>query len=183
MHPISPVWVSACLAEARDPGSAIVNEYTPVARALPVDPAGQLFRVEPGGGARLGRRGGARRQARRARPPGHRGPGRRLVPLRQPGRGAPRLDPAPPAGAVRRRQQRDVGRGAPRDPRHVPARAKPRAATARPSSTSTNCRPSSRSAPRPAATASASRTRPNCRPRSNAPCTPSTSKSARPCST
>jgi hypothetical protein len=90
------------------------------ARALPVDPAGRLFRVEPGGGARLGRRCRARRQARRARPAGHRGPRRRLVSLRQPGRGAPRVGPASAAGAVRRRQQRDVGRGAPRHPRHVP---------------------------------------------------------------
>ena len=59
-QPLSPVWVSACLAAARDPGSVIVNEYTLLPRALPVDAAGQLFRVEPGGGARLGRRRGAR---------------------------------------------------------------------------------------------------------------------------
>ena len=62
----------------------------PDARALRLEPAGQLFRVEPGLGARLGRRRRARRQARRARPAGHRRPRRRLVPVRQPGRGAPR---------------------------------------------------------------------------------------------
>ena len=122
MRPLSPVWVSACLAEARDPDSAIVNEYTLLPEHCPSTRPGELFRVEPGGGARLGRRRGARGQARRARPAGHRGARRRLVPVRQPGRGAPRRDGAPAAGAVRRRQQRDVGRGAPRHPRHVPAR-------------------------------------------------------------
>ena len=74
------------------------------ARALPVDPARRVFRVEPGGGAGLGRRGGARRQARRTRAAGHRGARRRLVPVREPGRGASRRVAAPPAGAVRRRQ-------------------------------------------------------------------------------
>src|SRR5437763_833160 len=91
------------------------------AGALPVDSARRLFRVEPGGRTRLGRRRGARRQARGARPTGRRHLGRRVVPLREPRRGAPCRNGAPAAGAVRRRQQCDVGRGAARDARHVPA--------------------------------------------------------------
>src|SRR5438094_973719 len=96
------------------PGLGPRQRIYPAARALPVDPAGRLFRVEPGGGARLGRRRRARGQAGAARPPGRRGAGRRLLPVRQPGRGAPRRNDASAAYPVHRRQQRDVGRGAAR---------------------------------------------------------------------
>ncbi len=83
MRPISPAWVSACLARARRSGlRSIVNEYTLLPEHCPSIRPGELFRVEPGGGARLGRRRGARRQARRARPAGHRRARRRLVPVR-----------------------------------------------------------------------------------------------------
>jgi acetolactate synthase-1/2/3 large subunit len=60
MRPISPVWVSACLAEARDPGSAIVNEYTLLAEHCPSNRPGSFFGSSPaaglgwGAGAALG---------------------------------------------------------------------------------------------------------------------------------
>jgi acetolactate synthase-1/2/3 large subunit len=60
MHPISPVWVSACLAEARDPGSAIVNEYTLLPEHCPSTRVGSFFGSSPaaglgwGAGAALG---------------------------------------------------------------------------------------------------------------------------------
>ena len=62
--PIHPGWVSHCLSEARDRIFDPRQRIHAAQRALPVDRAGRLFRVEPGGGARLGRRRGARRQAR-----------------------------------------------------------------------------------------------------------------------
>ncbi|MGC2411693.1 MAG: thiamine pyrophosphate-requiring protein [Stellaceae bacterium] len=60
MHPISPIWVSACLAEARDPGSAIVNEYTLLPEHCPSTRPGSFFGSSPaaglgwGAGAALG---------------------------------------------------------------------------------------------------------------------------------
>jgi acetolactate synthase I/II/III large subunit len=60
MQPISPVWVSACLAEARDPRSAIVNEYTLLPEHCPSTRAGSFFGSSPaaglgwGAGAALG---------------------------------------------------------------------------------------------------------------------------------
>ena len=103
----------------------------PDARALRRDLPRQLFRVEPGLGARLGRRRGAGRQARRTRPAGHRHARRRLASVRQPGGAAPRRGGAQPAGAVRDHEQFDVGRGAARDQRHVSRRARRCAATSR----------------------------------------------------
>jgi len=60
MRPINPVWVSACLAEARDPSSAIVNEYTLLPEHCPSFRAGGFFGSSPaaglgwGAGAALG---------------------------------------------------------------------------------------------------------------------------------
>lgn len=60
MRPINPVWVSACLAKARDPGSAIVNEYTLLPEHCPSTRAGSFFGSSPaaglgwGAGAALG---------------------------------------------------------------------------------------------------------------------------------
>ncbi len=60
MRPISPVWVSACLAEARDPDSAIVNEYTMLPEHCPSIRPGSFFGSSPaaglgwGAGAALG---------------------------------------------------------------------------------------------------------------------------------
>ncbi len=48
-------------AQARD--AILVNEYTLMNEHCPIDSARLLFRVEPGRGARLGRRGGARRRS------------------------------------------------------------------------------------------------------------------------
>ena len=86
-----------CRRQARgcDPSQRIHAD----ARILRVEPAGHLFRVEPGLGARLGRGCGARRQARRPRPAGYRDLGRRLAFVRQPGGGASRRGGARPAGA------------------------------------------------------------------------------------
>src|SRR5205807_9758620 len=59
-RPILPVWVSACLAEARDSGSAIVNEYTMLPEYCPSTRAGSFFGSSPaaglgwGAGAALG---------------------------------------------------------------------------------------------------------------------------------
>src|SRR5579863_6111895 len=60
MRPLSPIWVSACLAAARDPGSAIVNEYTLLPEHCPSTRAGSFFGSSPaaglgwGAGAALG---------------------------------------------------------------------------------------------------------------------------------
>ena len=60
MRPINPVWVSACLAEARDPASAIVNEYTLLPEHCPSTRPGSFFGSSPaaglgwGAGAALG---------------------------------------------------------------------------------------------------------------------------------
>jgi len=60
MRPISPVWVSTCLAEARDPASAIVNEYTLLPEHCPSTRQGSFFGSSPaaglgwGAGAALG---------------------------------------------------------------------------------------------------------------------------------
>jgi acetolactate synthase I/II/III large subunit len=60
MRPLRPVWVSACLAEARDPGSAIVNEYTLLPEHCPSVRPGSFFGSSPaaglgwGAGAALG---------------------------------------------------------------------------------------------------------------------------------
>jgi acetolactate synthase I/II/III large subunit len=60
MRPISPVWVSACLAQARDPQSAIVNEYTLLPEHCPSTRPGSFFGSSPaaglgwGAGAALG---------------------------------------------------------------------------------------------------------------------------------
>ncbi|HLY44401.1 MAG TPA: thiamine pyrophosphate-requiring protein [Stellaceae bacterium] len=60
MRPISPIWVSACLAAARDPASAIVNEYTLLPEHCPSVLPGSFFGSSPaaglgwGAGAALG---------------------------------------------------------------------------------------------------------------------------------
>ena len=60
MRPLSPVWVSACLAEARDPNSTIVNEYTLLPEHCPSTRPGGFFGSSPaaglgwGAGAALG---------------------------------------------------------------------------------------------------------------------------------
>src|SRR5207253_4892095 len=60
MRRLSPIWVSACLAEARDPQSAIVNEYTLLPEHCPSTRAGSFFGSSPaaglgwGAGAALG---------------------------------------------------------------------------------------------------------------------------------
>ena len=60
MRPLSPVWVSACLAAARDPDAAIVNEYTLLPEHCPSTRAGSFFGSSPaaglgwGAGAALG---------------------------------------------------------------------------------------------------------------------------------
>ncbi len=60
MRPISPVWVSACLAAARDPDAAIVNEYTMLPEHCPSLRPGSFFGSSPaaglgwGAGAALG---------------------------------------------------------------------------------------------------------------------------------
>ncbi len=60
LRPLSPVWVSACLAAARDPGSAIVNEYTLLPEHCPSTRPGSFFGSSPaaglgwGAGAALG---------------------------------------------------------------------------------------------------------------------------------
>ncbi len=59
-RPINPVWVSACLAAARDPGPAIVNEYTLLPEHCPSTRPGSFFGSSPaaglgwGAGAALG---------------------------------------------------------------------------------------------------------------------------------
>ena len=60
LRPISPVWVSACLAAARDPGSILVNEYTLMPEHCPSTLPGSFFGSSPaaglgwGAGAALG---------------------------------------------------------------------------------------------------------------------------------
>jgi acetolactate synthase-1/2/3 large subunit len=60
MRPLSPVWVSACLAEGRDPASIIVNEYTLLPEHCPSTRPGSFFGSSPaaglgwGAGAALG---------------------------------------------------------------------------------------------------------------------------------
>ncbi len=60
MRPISPVWVSACLAASHDPGSTIVNEYTLLPEHCPSTRPGSFFGSSPaaglgwGAGAALG---------------------------------------------------------------------------------------------------------------------------------
>jgi acetolactate synthase-1/2/3 large subunit len=60
LRPLSPVRVSACLREARDPGSAIVNEYTLLPEHCPSTRPGGFFGSSPaaglgwGAGAALG---------------------------------------------------------------------------------------------------------------------------------
>ena len=60
MRPISPVWVSTCLARARDPDSTIVNEYTLLPEHCPSIRPGGFFGSSPaaglgwGAGAALG---------------------------------------------------------------------------------------------------------------------------------
>jgi acetolactate synthase I/II/III large subunit len=60
VRPLSPVRVSACLAAARDPDSAIVNEYTLLPEHCPSTRAGSFFGSSPaaglgwGAGAALG---------------------------------------------------------------------------------------------------------------------------------
>jgi acetolactate synthase-1/2/3 large subunit len=60
MRPLSPVRVSACLAAARDPNSAIVNEYTLLPEHCPSTRPGSFFGSSPaaglgwGAGAALG---------------------------------------------------------------------------------------------------------------------------------
>ena len=58
-------WISHCLSRGARRHFDLVNEYTLLPEHCPSTEPGSLFRVEPGGGARLGRRRGARRQARR----------------------------------------------------------------------------------------------------------------------
>ena len=57
LRPISPVWVSACLAAARDPGSILVNEYTLMPEHCPSTRPGSFFGSSPAAG--LGRGAGA----------------------------------------------------------------------------------------------------------------------------
>src|SRR5829696_158895 len=80
------------------------------ARALRLRAGRQLFRVERRVRARLGRRRGARGEARGAGPAGRRGARRRRLSLQQPGRGAPCGGDARAARAVRRHEQFHVGR-------------------------------------------------------------------------
>jgi len=60
MRPISPVWVSTCLARARHPDSTIVNEYTLLPEHCPSTRPGSYFGSSPaaglgwGAGAALG---------------------------------------------------------------------------------------------------------------------------------
>jgi acetolactate synthase I/II/III large subunit len=60
LRPIHPAWVSACLAAARDPSSAIVNEYTLLPEHCPSLRPGSFFGSSPaaglgwGAGAALG---------------------------------------------------------------------------------------------------------------------------------
>jgi acetolactate synthase-1/2/3 large subunit len=60
MRPISPIWVSACLARARDPAATIVNEYTLLPEHCPSTRPGGFFGSSPaaglgwGAGAALG---------------------------------------------------------------------------------------------------------------------------------
>jgi acetolactate synthase-1/2/3 large subunit len=60
MRPLSPVWVSTCLAAARDPDSTIVNEYTLLPEHCPSTRPGGFFGSSPaaglgwGAGAALG---------------------------------------------------------------------------------------------------------------------------------
>jgi acetolactate synthase-1/2/3 large subunit len=60
MRPLHPAWVSACLAAARDPDSAIVNEYTLLPEHCPSRRPGSFFGSSPaaglgwGAGAALG---------------------------------------------------------------------------------------------------------------------------------
>jgi acetolactate synthase-1/2/3 large subunit len=49
-RPISPVWVSACLAAARDPEGTLVNEYTLLSDHCPVTRPGGYFGSSPGAG-------------------------------------------------------------------------------------------------------------------------------------
>ena len=49
-HPISPVWVSTCLAAARDPASLIVNEYTLLPQHCPSNLPGSFFGSSPAAG-------------------------------------------------------------------------------------------------------------------------------------
>ena len=120
MQPISPVWVSACLAEARDPRSAIVNEYTLLPEHCPSTRVGSFFGSSPAAG--LGWGAGAALGVKLAEPDRQviavLGDGSYLFANPVAVHHASTLHRLPVL--VRRRQQRDVGRGAPRDPRHVP---------------------------------------------------------------
>ena len=162
--------------EARDPDAIIVNEYTLLPEHCGSNRPGSYFGSSPAAGLGWGAGAALGVKLAEPEPAGHRRARRRLVHVLEPGRGASRRGDAPTAGAVHRHQQRDVGRGAPRDPGHVPAGrsgAQQQAALDRPRRIA-GLR--DRSAPPPAAMASGSRTRPNCPPRSTAPCTPSMSR-------
>ena len=50
MRPLNPVWVSACLAETRDPESIIVNEYTLLPEHCPSTQPGSFFGSSPAAG-------------------------------------------------------------------------------------------------------------------------------------
>ena len=182
MRPIHMAWASACIARAKTEDAILVNEYTLMPEHCGSNLPGSYFGSSPASG--LGWGGGAALGAKLAAPDRLVIAilGRRLAPVRQPGRGPPRLRGAQAAGAVRRHEQFDVGRGAARDTRHVPAGrsgAQQQAAADRPRRVP-GLR--SRSAPPPAAMASGSRTRPRCRRRSSARSAPSPSKNARPSS-
>ena len=96
--PIHPSWVSHCLFEARAKSPILHQRIHVAARALPLDRAGLVFRVEPGGRARLGRRRGAsgwklaRPERQADRDPRRR---RSAIFSNLVSAGAPRLDHAP----------------------------------------------------------------------------------------
>jgi acetolactate synthase-1/2/3 large subunit len=66
MRPLNPVWVSACLAEACDPESIIVNEYTLLPEHCPSTRPGSFFGSSPAAG--LGWGAGAALGAKLAEP-------------------------------------------------------------------------------------------------------------------
>ena len=65
-QPLDPAWVSHCIDRAKDPRCIVVNEYTLFPEHCSFESSGSVFRIELRVGPGLGRRRGARRQARTA---------------------------------------------------------------------------------------------------------------------
>ena len=110
---ITGKWLSACINKVLDANTILVNEYPTVLEEMVIKRAGPLLRQSLRRRPGLGHGRGARRQARLARQDRDLRGRRRRLHVRQPDRGALRVGSDAPAGAVRHREQRALGGGAP----------------------------------------------------------------------